>query len=334
MWITKFRTDRRRGRGRLVTVDRSLRGRARSLNWHGATGVWILLGALFLSATGITWSTHAGAHVSDLRAAMEWQRPQLDTDLTGSGTPVSAHGEHDHGGATGTTDVAAIDFDAVVASAATGGVQAPLEITLPSESGHAVAVTEIDKPFRLTTDAAAVDPASLSVTGTVDYDEDYSLIAKLADWGIRGHMGILFGLLNQLLLVLVAAGLSTMIVLGYRMWWQRRPTRGSDLAFGRAPRRGAIRHVGVSTAAAVVAAAIVVGWFLPMLGLGLVAFLAIDLVVAAVTTRRRPTTVTQSSHVPYVCHSGYRAIPTPWSRLTSTQIRRWWESPIARVRPP
>ena len=35
----------------------------------------------------------------------------------------------------------------------------------------------------------------------LDYDRDYSLIAQLADWGIRMHMGLLFGWLNQLLLL-------------------------------------------------------------------------------------------------------------------------------------
>jgi hypothetical protein len=35
-----------------------------------------------------------------------------------------------------------------------------------------------------------VDPSSLRVAGVLDYDRDYSLIAKLADWGIRMHMGV------------------------------------------------------------------------------------------------------------------------------------------------
>ena len=146
-------TDRRRGRI-LVAVDRSLRGRARSLNWHGATGVWILLGASVLVRDRNHLVHHAGAHVSDLRAAMQWQRPQLDTDLTGAGADGHSARRARHGDTPGTADVAAIDFDAVVASAAAGGVQAPIEIALPSEAGHAVAVAEIDKPYRLTTDAA------------------------------------------------------------------------------------------------------------------------------------------------------------------------------------
>jgi uncharacterized iron-regulated membrane protein len=80
LWVVKSRTERNRSRaGKLLSVDRSVTGHSLTLNWHGATGVWILAMVLFLSATGITWSTYAGAHVSDIRAALNWERPQLDT---------------------------------------------------------------------------------------------------------------------------------------------------------------------------------------------------------------------------------------------------------------
>jgi len=35
------------------------------------------------------------------------------------------------------------------------------------------------------------------VKSAVDYGQDYSRVAKLADWGIRMHMGFLFGWLNR-----------------------------------------------------------------------------------------------------------------------------------------
>ncbi len=48
-------------------------------------------------------------------------------------------------------------------------------------------------------------------------------MAKLTRWGVDAHMGVLFGLPNQLLLALFGFGLCAMIVLGYRMWWMRSP---------------------------------------------------------------------------------------------------------------
>lgn len=287
LWLAKAAGDRRRGRkARVLTVDRSVAGRSRTLNWHGAVGVWLLAGLLFLSATGITWSTYAGAHIGDIRSAFNWQRPQLDTDLGG---------EHaGHGGASasgGSLDAMAIDYDAVLDAAVRAGVHLPVEITLPAEHGRAITVTEIDKPYRLSTNAATVNPADLAVTDEIDYARDYSVIAKLADWGIRAHMGSLFGLPNQLLLFGIASGLLTVILRGYRMWWQRRPIRGSVWAMGRPPARGGIRRLHPVTIGGLVAFAAVVGWFLPMLGLTLAAFVAVDLTIGAVKRQKMTSRV-------------------------------------------
>ncbi|WP_405181507.1 PepSY domain-containing protein [Nocardia sp. NBC_01377] len=293
LWWVKFRTDRVRGRrARLIGVDRSVQGRARTLNWHGATGVWIAAALLFLSATGITWSPYAGEHVTDLRAAMSWQRPQLDTDLTGAA--AATDGAHDgHGGMhTEPVDIAGVDLDHVVSVADRAGVAAPVEITVPTEPGQAIGVAEAAKAYRLTTDSAAIDPATMQVTSAVDYHRDYSLIAELADWGIRGHMGILFGLLNQLLLLAVALVSITVIVRGYRMWWQRRPTRGAAWALGRPPLRGGIAQAPLAGILVPAVLAVAVGWFLPLLGVTLLGFLAIDLIIGALgrrSARRRPS---------------------------------------------
>lgn len=269
LWVSKAARARQRGRrGRILSVDRTGTGRSRTLNWHGATGLWLLGGLVFLSATGITWSTYAGAHVTEIRSAFNWQRPQVDTAAEG---PHAAH----HSGAA--ADIAEFDYSGVVASAATHGVHAPVEITMPAEPGQSATVTEIDKAFRLTTNAAAVDPTDLSVPSVVDYWHDYSTMAKLADWGIRAHMGFLFGLLNQLVLLAVAVGLLTVIVRGYRMWWQRRPTRGSAWALGRPPARGGLRSVHPAVSALIVIGAVAVGWFLPLLGWTLAGFVVTDL---------------------------------------------------------
>ncbi|MDU7021193.1 MAG: PepSY domain-containing protein, partial [Enterobacter sp.] len=48
-------------------------------------------------------------------------------------------------------------------------------------------------------------------------------MAKLTRWGVDFHMGILFGLANQLLLIAFGVALCVLIIWGYRMWWMRRP---------------------------------------------------------------------------------------------------------------
>jgi uncharacterized iron-regulated membrane protein len=287
LWWTRRRSERRRGeRARLPSPGT---GRSRTLNWHAAVGVWILPMLLFLSATGITWSTFAGATVSDIRTHFSWERPTLVTSLgdPATGTGGDDHAGHAEHGGPSTTIAAPVDVDGVVAAAASAGVELPLELTLPAAPGEAVGALEVDEPYRLTTDAAAVDPATLRVTSTVDYANDYSTIAKLADWGIRMHMGFLFGLLNQLVLFVVAVGLITVIVRGYRMWWQRRPTRASHRLVGRPPARGVLRRTHPGVVALVVVAAIAVGWFLPLLGGSLVAFLVLDVAIGRVRALRQ-----------------------------------------------
>lgn len=289
LWLTKAANERRRNRaGRILRVDRSVRGRARTMNWHGTTGVWLLAALLFLSATGITWSTYAGEHVTNLRSAMEWKRPALDTALT----PAAGVAPDEHAGHPGHTmpmigaAPTVIDYDAVLTAAGDAGVQLPLEVTLPAEPGQGIGVAEIEKPYRLTTNAASVDPVTNTVTSEIDYWRDYSAVAMLADWGIRGHMGLLFGLLNQLLLLGVAVALVSVIIGGYRMWWQRRPTRGSAWAVGRPPARRGLRRLSPVAIGALVLAAVAVGWFLPLLGITLVAFVILDLAIGAAKQRK------------------------------------------------
>ncbi|WP_449066731.1 hypothetical protein [Planomonospora algeriensis] len=77
----------------------------------------------------------------------------------------------------------------------------------------------------------------------------------------------------------LAAGLVCMIAWGYRMWWQRRPTRGFAAPYA----RGTWRAVPPAVLLPVAAAAIAVGAFVPLLGISLLAFLVVDAVLG-----RRP----------------------------------------------
>ncbi|MBJ8345621.1 PepSY domain-containing protein [Antrihabitans sp. YC2-6] len=276
LWFVKARKDRaREKKPRFFTIDRSATGRARTLNWHGVAGIWIVLGLLFLSATGLTWSKYAGENVTELRTEMSWERPSLDTEPAASGHEGHG-GSHEHG-----AQAQQIDYDKIRDTAARSGVTVPMEITLPTEPGGAVSVAEIEKAYRVAQDSVAIDPATNDVTSKLDYWRDYTVVAMLADLGIRMHMGFLFGFLNQLLLLVVVGLLTTVIVRGYLMWWRRRPTRGSAWAVGRPPARGGVRRMHPAFAVGLGAAALAVGWFFPLLGLSLLAFLVVDLLIGA-----------------------------------------------------
>ncbi|MGF7124002.1 PepSY-associated TM helix domain-containing protein [Rhodococcus sp. AG1013] len=299
LWVRRYRTVRARAGAatpRLWTVKHGARGRNRALGWHGAIGLWIAVGLVFLSATGLTWSKYAGEHVTDLRTSLGWTTPSVSKKL--GATDTAPAGGHDgHGGheapaaGTGMLDNNVGRLDDVLAVAAGAGVTGAVEASIPSAPDTAFTVAQTRQPWQFATDVVAVDGATGQITDTSRF-ADWPLAAKLTFWGIGVHMGILFGLLNQIVLVALAAALLVMIVLGYTMWWRRRPTRGAQ-RWGRPPTRGAVRGLHPAAAAALVACTVLVGWFVPLLGLSLIGFVAVDIVVGVFQRRRASTGVTE-----------------------------------------
>ncbi|GAA0942288.1 PepSY domain-containing protein [Pseudonocardia zijingensis] len=272
LWVARWRARRAAGRAGVVDLvrpERGVPGRRRLVGPHGALGTWLLLGALFLSATGLTWSTYAGENVAALRASFGWQNPVLQTAVGGEHAAHRAAAAA--GGGSGIVDPSL--FDSVLGAARAAGIDdGRVEVALPAQVGAAWTVTEVGREWPTQVDAVAVDAASGAVVGEVRF-ADYPLMAKLTRWGIDAHMGVLFGWVNQLVLVAFGVGMIVLIVLGYRMWWQRRPTGG------RAVPRGRLRAAGQPVVFAAVAAALVVGWFAPLFGISLLGFLAVDTVL-------------------------------------------------------
>ncbi|MET8994040.1 PepSY-associated TM helix domain-containing protein, partial [Amycolatopsis sp. NPDC004169] len=239
---------------------RSRSARGRLLSWHRMTGLAIAAGLLFLSATGLTWSEHAGDTISELRAQLDWTTPSVPTALP---TPPGAD----------------VGVDAVRAATLQAGLADPVEIRPPSAPGKAYVVQQVGRDWPTRADSMAVDPDGGRITGTLRF-ADYSLAAKLSRWGIDAHMGLLFGVANQIVLTLLAAGLVAVIFWGYRMWWLRRPTRG-EKRWGRPPVRGTWRRIPGRVLAPFLVVTAVIGYYLPVFGLSLLAFLVVDLVVGA-----------------------------------------------------
>ncbi|MFE3192436.1 PepSY-associated TM helix domain-containing protein [Nocardia sp. NPDC059240] len=282
LWYRRVRARReKRSAAWLLRPDRS-RPRARTLNWHAVVGVWILPVLLLLSVTGMTWSKYAGENVTELRQAMSWNTPAVSATLPGAtGPAMPAGGEHDHhgGGAAAAmppADKAALT-DTVYGVARANGLTGPLEISIPAADGTAFVAQEVRRPGQYTRDAIAVDGTTGNVTDKLPYSQ-WPLMAKLTNWGIQFHMGLMFGLVNQLLLLAVMIGLGTVIVRGYLMWWRRRPTKDATFAAGRAPRR-ALAQTPLTIIVPLAAAALVIGWFAPMIGIPLLGFLVIDVLV-------------------------------------------------------
>lgn len=267
LWVSR----RRRG---LLRPRPEGSARSRTLAWHGPVGLWLVAVLVFLSATGLTWSRYAGEHVSELRAALDWSTPSLSTDAGSSG---GDHAAHDHSGASGSSVFAVTLLDGVHDAALDAGLRGQLQITLPTGESTQYLVAETDRSFPVQQDQLVVDAAS----GAPEVTEalwfaDWPFMAQATSVLIAAHMGLLFGLANQLVLAAAMVAVVLMIAWGYRMWWLRRPKGG---LVGRAYPRGSLRRLPWPAVAVVIAVAAGLGWFFPLLGVSLAAFAAVDVLL-------------------------------------------------------
>lgn len=276
LWWRRTRSPRA-----MVRPDLTARkGVRRTRGWHAATGVWLTLGLLVLSATGLTWSRYAGGNFGDVLDELDASRPSVSTGLA-----AATGGHHGAGPAEGPGADPAL-ADNVLRVARDQGLDGPVDIVVPADGATAWTVTQNRTLWPVARDSVAVDATTGTVVDRVDF-ADWSLLAKLTQWGVNAHMGTLFGLANQILLAALAIGLICVIVWGYRMWWQRRPTRDGRRAWaGGPPDRGAWHHLPVWAIVAGVPVVYALAWFLPLFGLPLAAFLLVDYVIGAVRRRR------------------------------------------------
>lgn len=274
LWLgNRPRRQAKKARGRFAVTR----------HWHITLGLVLLGGLVFFSATGLTWSQWAGNNVNKMRTELGWLTPQVTTTLDrfAPAEPVAPHADH-HASMNGMvmkqtdSNRANADWDRVLNAARNAGIQAnKIELRQPKKPGSAWTVTEVDRSWPTQVDAVSVNPDNFSIVDHVMF-KDFPLVAKLTRWGVDAHMGILFGLPNQLVLAAFGMGLCAMIVLGYRMWWLRRPAApivspsqtlvASWLA---------LPHLWKGLSLAV---ALALGYCLPVMGFSLLIFMSIDII--------------------------------------------------------
>ncbi|MEV8305870.1 PepSY domain-containing protein [Streptomyces flavidovirens] len=288
LWLGRRRTARRD----LLVPERGATGRRKTLSWHGTVGMWAVLGLVLLSATGLTWSRYAGENIGAVQDQLGGATPVVSAALTeGAGDGGDGHEGHGdgHGGGGSHEGMAGMDIgiDNALAAARQAGIEGRLSVILPSE-GSGYVVKETDTQFPVHLDSVAVDPADGRVIDELRF-ADYPLLAKLTRFGIDAHTGVFLGLANQLALAALAFALIMVTVWGYRMWWLRRPTKERRLSAGRPMPRGAWRKAPVTALLPLAALTALAGWFVPLLGISLLVFLAADLVLGLVARVRTRT---------------------------------------------
>jgi uncharacterized iron-regulated membrane protein len=266
LWIGKRRLGGKIAATVLPPVG-SRPGRRRMMGWHGATGIWLAGALLFISATGLTWSNYAGTRFTAVVEAVQGSTPEL------AAAPVAVR------------EAPQIGLQVALDTAHQAGLSGLLKIAAPEEPGAPFTVSEEAGTWPVQRDAVTLDPYTGAVTETVLW-RDWPVMAKLTRIGILAHMGSLFGLVSQLALAAIAVGLLCVLFWGYRMWWQRRPTRGGGLRLTPPVRRGTLRALPQPVAFAVVLGTVGVGWLMPVLGVSLLVFLAGDALAVSLSRRR------------------------------------------------
>lgn len=247
---------------------------------HATLGVTLALVLLFISFTGLTWSQAAGQRITDLRSAIGWVTPSVSLTLAAPEAAAALPAEHaehaaqavhmGHGNPAALREDRLEQLDAVAAAARAAGIDSPkMEIRLPKPA-QAWMVREYDRSWPTQVDTIALAPETLAVTSRADF-ASFTLVPKLIRWGIDAHMGILFGVANQILMAAVATGLMVSILYGYRMWWARRPAAGG------LPLLRSWQRLTLPGRLGWVAIAAAFGWALPVLGISLAVFVLIDL---------------------------------------------------------
>jgi uncharacterized iron-regulated membrane protein len=263
-------------RRRALRKVRGTSGRRRTLGLHGTVGVWAAAGFFFLSATGLTWSQYAGASIDELRTSLGGATPSISAAASGG-----EHAGHDSASGSGGNGEHGVGLDKVLSAARAEGLGDPVEIVPPADAESAYVVKQVQRSWPTKQDSVAIDPATGEVTDVLRF-ADYPVLAQLTRWGIDLHTGVLFGLANQILLMALALSLVLLILWGYRMWWQR----GRGSAFGRPVPRGAWAQVPPYVLVPLLAVIAVLGYFVPLLGIPLAAFLVVDVVLGEIAHRR------------------------------------------------
>ncbi len=303
---------RKGGLARLLIPDLSARGRGLWKSLHGSLGTWVALALLMFCLSGLAWAgIWGGMFVQPWSSfPIEKKVESWSSDLTHASMshgvtgdvpwaleqtpmPVSGgHGDHvghDHGGAAPATAQPAasaapatpgaatpVTADSVAAWAAANGFAGQYKLTLPKgETGV----------FTVAAEGRNEDGVNPSKDRTVHFDRydgrvladigyaDYGVVAKLMAWGIGLHKG-LAGTWNFVLNLVLLAMIATVCVSGAVMWWKRRPAKAGRLAAPPVP-------VDVPLAKGVVLIALALSMAFPVLGLTLLAVLALDIIVLA-----------------------------------------------------
>jgi uncharacterized iron-regulated membrane protein len=250
---------RGRGLAGVVWPRLSLGRRAWWRDLHAVTGFWVSGFALILLTTALPWAGVWGEAFKFARTELGWIKGRPDWKIGAA--------DHDHN-AMMKMQAAGVPMTAlgdIVAKALRQPLPFPTLVKPPGaparfgppQMAWIVKSEAQNRPQNVTITYDMITGKELTRTGFADNHP----IDKAISIGIAWHEGQLFGWINQLVGLLTALGLTTLMVSGFIMWRRRKPI--AALGAPPSPPIPAERRV-------VVAILLLFGVFLPLLGASLI----------------------------------------------------------------
>lgn len=261
---------------------------------HGMGGAWIGGVILVILFFGLPWTQVWGDGFNKVKTLAGLKAPGQEWFVTlESGPPNTDHSMHagmNHGtgselwdqgkgaaevgvqsAGAGSTGLNPLSLEEVLRIAAPERYASPVEVQPPRGENGVWTVRSMapSRPDRITVHHDRWTGAEIM---RIEFT-DHNPVDRFMALGVAFHEGALFGWLNQVVGVIAALGVILLSATGGIMWWRRRP-KGR---LGTPPMPGDKR-----LALGVVTLIIVLGVFLPMAGLTLLAALTIELLISAV----------------------------------------------------
>ncbi len=247
---------------------------------HAVPAFWISAGMLFLVITGLPWSGYWGTAFQNFATntgvgyppSIWGGDPPTSTIKTKVIPNVPWAAENLDVPYSGTQGYVPLSIDDVVQIATEQKVYPGYKVYFPQDD-TGVYTLSVFPPKAQDEATLHIDQYTGAVLAVYRY-ENYGPLGKLVALGVTLHKGTQFGLINQLIRLIICIGIVATAVSGFILWWKRKPS--GSLGAPKAPAK-AKKYLIVMF--------VLFGILFPLVGLSLILVWLIDFFIIKRTPR-------------------------------------------------